>query len=91
MTRLNRSVALAKTKGNKAAIGELKELESFSDIGEHYLFHVTLGQFYQWENEKNKAVHAFEKALTMTKNRRDIDFLKKKLGELVPNSYSQLS
>jgi RNA polymerase sigma factor (sigma-70 family) len=88
LTRLNRSVALAKVKGNMAAIGELKELEAISDIGSHYLFHFTLGEFYHRENKRNKAIDQFTKALALAKNGRDIDLLKKKLRELVPNYQS---
>lgn len=88
VTRLNRSVALAKVKGNKVAIAELKELEAVSDIGSHYLFHFTLGEFYYRENKRNKAIEQFKKALSLAKNGRDIDLLKKKLLELVPNYQS---
>ncbi len=88
LTRLNRSVALAKVKGNRMAIAELKKLESISDIGSHYLFHFTLGEFYNRENKRNKAIDQFKKALALAKNGRDINLLKKKLIGLVPNYQS---
>lgn len=88
ITRLNRSVALAKVKGNKRAIAELKKLESISDIGSHYLFHFTLGEFYNSENKRSMAFEQFKKALSLAQNGRDIDLLKKKLLEVVPNYQS---
>jgi len=88
ITRLNRSVALAKVKGNKRAIAELKKLESISDIGSHYLFHFTLGEFYTSENKRTMAFEQFKKALSLAQNERDIALLKKKLLKVVPNYQS---
>ena len=82
--RLNRCVALAKTKGNKAAIAELLELESNSDLAAYYLFHSTLAELYRLENETEKTAEYLKKAISLTKNKRDSDFLKKKLIESVP-------
>ncbi len=84
--RLNRCVALAKAKGNKAAIEELLELESNSDLATYYLFYSTLAELYKLENETEKAVEYLKKAIPLTKNKRDSDFLKKKLIETVPVS-----
>ncbi len=85
ITRLNRCVPLANVKGNKMAIIELQKLESNSDIGNYYLFHSTLGELYKRENENEKAIIQFEKAISLAKNERDLDLLKKKLLEFVPN------
>ncbi len=82
--KLNRSIALANAKGNMVAIAELKKLESDSDIGGHYLFHSTLGELYKKENQREKAVFQFEKAITLAKNERDINLLKKKISDFVP-------
>ena len=90
LTRLNRSVALAKVMGNKKAISELKKLESDTDIGKNYLFHSTLGELYKLQNEIKKAKTSFKKAISLTKNRRDANLLEKKLMDLVPNSTSRL-
>jgi len=84
ITRLNRSVALAKVKGNKEAIKELLNLESNSDIGKHYLFQTTLAEFYSLENKTEKAGIRFKKALSLADNERDAEFIKKKLFEVVP-------
>ena len=82
--RLNRSVALAKVKGNLTAIVELEKLESNSDIGKYYLFHTTLAEFYKMNGDLEKASLRFQKAFSMATNERDAEFIKKKLLEVVP-------
>ena len=75
---------MAKAKGNKLAIAELQKLKSNSDITKHYLFYSTLAELYKLENETDKASKWFKKAISLTKNKRDADLLKKKLVEAVP-------
>jgi RNA polymerase sigma factor (sigma-70 family) len=82
--RLNRSVALAKVKGNNLAIVELENLESNSDIGKYYLFHTTLAELYKLDGNAEKAAKKFKKAISLATNERDADFIKKKLLEVVP-------
>lgn len=84
--RLNRSVALAKVMGNNMAIEELEKLELNSDIGKYYLFHTTLAELNKLEGNTKKAVSQFNKALFLTTNKRDAEFIKKKLLEVVPIS-----
>lgn len=84
LVHLNRSVALAKAQGNQKAIAELLQLESRTDIGNHYLFHATLGELYGSEKARKMAIYRLEKALTLAKNERDIALLKKKLMQFVP-------
>ena len=84
--RLNRAVALSKVKGNKKAIAELKNIELNSDIGEHPMFHVVLAEFFKEENELSKSIKHFKKAISFTKNKRDLKLLEKKLIAVVPIS-----
>lgn len=86
LVRLNRTVALSKVKGNKAAISELLELESISEIGQNYLFHATLSEFYKMEHDHKKAIKRLEKAISLTKSKADLTQLEKKLKNLVPIS-----
>ncbi len=85
IARLNRCVAVSKVKGTQKAIVELKDLESFMDIGKHHLFHSTLAEFYRVENETDNAIKHLEKAISLSKNDRDTNLLRKKLKEVVPN------
>ncbi|MEE9432462.1 MAG: sigma-70 family RNA polymerase sigma factor [Melioribacteraceae bacterium] len=83
---LNRCVALSKIKGNEVAINELLNLNSNSDIGNYYLFQSTIAEFYKLENKIDLAIKHFNKAISLSANKRDKDFLEKKLKELVPIS-----
>ena len=84
ITRLNRIVALSKVKGNRKAISEFENLEKKSEIGKNHLFHSTLAEFYKLENEREKAKDSYKKAISLTKNKRDENFLQKKIIEVVP-------
>lgn len=84
--RLNRCVALSKVKGNKVAIEELKKLDHNSDIGNHFLFHSTLGELYKKENSPALATSQFKQAISLAQNLRDVELLEKKIEELVPIS-----
>lgn len=84
LTRLNRSVALAKVKGNSIAIRELENLKSKSDIEEHHLFHSTIAEFHLAESNLSKATLHLNKAISKASNTRDINLLQKKLAGIVP-------
>ncbi len=84
ITRLNRSVALAEVKGNTQAIKELLLLASNSDIGNYYLFHSTLSEFYKKTKNVVAALKHYNKAISLALNKRDIDFLQKKIKTVVP-------
>ena len=82
ITRLNRSVALAQVKGYEKAINELLSLDSNSDIGNHFLFHITLAEFYSYENKTEKSISHLDKALSLSENERDTKFIKKSYQRL---------
>lgn len=84
LIRLNRSVALSKVKGNLIAINELNELKSKTEIGEYHLFHATIAEFYLEEAKLQEATRHLHKAISLAKNQRDIQLLKKKLSRIVP-------
>jgi len=84
--RLNRSVALSMTEGNQIAIQELESLQLNSDIGKHYLFHATLGEFYKREKNLVKTVEHLNRAIDLSENERDSKLFQKKLQDLVPIS-----
>ncbi|MEW7292203.1 RNA polymerase sigma factor [Aquimarina sp. 2304DJ70-9] len=84
LVRLNRSIPLAKVQGSMAGILELQELERTSDIGNHFLFHATLAEFYIQENSTAKARACLQKAISLSTNTRDIEQLEKKLHKIVP-------
>ncbi len=84
IVRLNRSIAIYKVKGVKAAIGELQKLEKKSEIGQNQLFHSTLAEFCKLDNQRILAKEHYNKALGICKNPRDQQWLENKIKELVP-------
>lgn len=82
--RLNRSVALSKVKGNRNAILELEKLGNRTTIDRNHLFHSTFAELYRLENDTEKAKNSYKKAISLTKNERDVNLLQKKLIEVVP-------
>ena len=82
--RLNRCIALSKVEGNSLAIGELIKLKFSTNLDNHYLFHSTIAEFYVEEAELDQAIDHYNRAISLAKNNRDIDFLKKKLAKVVP-------
>ncbi|NND08678.1 MAG: RNA polymerase subunit sigma [Saprospiraceae bacterium] len=91
IVKLNRSVALAKVKGNKTAISELESIEVEFKLEQNHLFHATLGELYRLDNEGIKAIEHFNKAIKLAKNQRDVKFLQRKLVSVVPNGQAQVS
>ena len=83
-TRLNRSIALAKVMGNRAAIAELKTLESGTDLDQNYLLHAALAELYTLENDRDEAQNSYIQAISLAQNERDAKLLEKKLREIVP-------
>ena len=84
--RLNRAVVLAMVRGNEIAIQELESMNMKSDIGKHYLFHATLGEFYKQQNDLEKAAKHLIIAIYLSENERDSKLFEKKLKGLVPIS-----
>lgn len=84
IVQLNRCIALSKASGVRAAISQLETLELNTEIGKQYLFHSTLGELYQLEKERNKAIERFEIAISKSDNKLDLALLNKKLRKLVP-------
>lgn len=86
IVRLNRSVALARVKGNRAAILELERLKTEKGIDENHLYHSTLAELYKVVNETDNAKKCFNKPISLAKNERDIKLLQKRLVQVVPVS-----
>ena len=66
------------------AIAELENLEANSDIGKYYLFHTTLAELFKMDGNIEKAVNHYQKAISLSSNERDAEFINKKLLEVVP-------
>lgn len=86
LIQLNKTVVLSKVYGNKMAIEELLQLNKKSKIGKSHLFHSVLSELYKSEKQMNKAKNSLKIAIKLSKNKRDIQLLEKKLNLLVPIS-----
>ena len=86
IVQLNRFVARSKTNGIKAAITGLEELGQSPTMKENHLYFSTLAAFYQQANEPTKAKRFYGIAISLCKNDRDKDFLRKKIDSVVPIS-----
>ncbi|WP_103068117.1 RNA polymerase sigma factor [Aquimarina sediminis] len=82
LVRLNRSIPLAKVKGNITGIHTLLDLKANSDIGNHYLFHATLAEFYIQEKQTRNAIESLHQAISLCNNERDILQLEKKIKDV---------
>lgn len=82
LVHLNRSIPLAKVKGNTAGINELLKLKRDSDIGAHYLFHATLAEFYIQENKNKSALNHLQQAILLCNSQRDLQQIEKKIKTL---------
>jgi RNA polymerase sigma factor (sigma-70 family) len=87
IVRLNRLVALSKVKGPRIAISELLKIKELSS---NHLYYSTLAELYKDTKDYTQAINYYEKAISISTNPRDKQFLTKKLNTLVPISKSHV-
>lgn len=87
IVRLNRVVALSKVKGALEAITELQQLKG---LDENYLFYAVLAQLRTELGETVEAVSSYQKAIALSVNPRNVNFLSKKMDALVPDSNTRV-
>jgi RNA polymerase sigma-70 factor (ECF subfamily) len=76
ITALNRTYALAKVKGNKAALQEALKIK----LEGNSLFHSLLSELYK-DSDNNKSIEHLKTAIKLTKNENDRALLEKKLKQ----------
>ncbi len=81
-TALNRIVAIIKVKGYKEAKSELEKIEEKYNLTDNYLFHSIKGNIEFLSGNKELARICFEKAMKLSKNKIEKEFLEKKLSFL---------
>jgi RNA polymerase sigma factor (sigma-70 family) len=77
VSALNRTYALAKTNGKKAAIEEAEKL----GLTDNHLYHVLLGYLYTG-NDKTKALRHLNTALKLAKTEKEKTVIRRDLGKL---------
>lgn len=75
---LNRTYALAKTAGNKAAIAEAEKLP----LQNNHFYHVLLGHLYTGINQQ-KALQHFQQAFQLASSAADKEIIQKNIAQLL--------
>lgn len=77
---LNKAVAVSKVMGCKQAIDDLLSLESNAVLSTYPHYYSTIAELYLQQNNKPKARFYFDKAISLSRNQREINYLNNKLG-----------
>lgn len=80
--RLNRIVPMERVHGSMLAYAELEELEETGFFDTYYLFYAIKGGILQNLGEIDESIAALKKAISLTKNEREVTYLEKKLHQL---------
>ncbi|WP_370089427.1 RNA polymerase sigma factor [Ekhidna sp.] len=83
IVRLNRIVPMEKVHGSHVAYTEIEELEETSFFDEYYLFYAIKSEILQNMGENQGAREALHRAIELTKNEREKDYLKGKLSSII--------
>jgi len=78
MAALNRTFALAKVKGNEAAIAEAEKL-GLADLD---LYHALLGYLYS-DSDVEKALDHYRRSISLTRSASGKGYLEKRVGALL--------
>jgi RNA polymerase sigma-70 factor, ECF subfamily len=76
VVRLNRAIALAETRGPRAALGEIDALDG---LDRYHLFHATRAELLRRLDRDDEAEEAIAAAIERTENAAARDFLKRRL------------
>ncbi|MFL5789759.1 MAG: RNA polymerase sigma factor [Flavisolibacter sp.] len=76
---LNKAIAAEYAVSRSQA---LKELKLITELENYYLYHTTLGEIYSQVGEKDIAKAHLEKALKLTKSKKEHDLLLRKMGSI---------
>lgn len=87
IVKLNRLVAFSKVKGSSRAIAELLKLKTLTS---NHLYYATLAELYKDIENYTEAINYYKKAISISTNPRDKQFLTKKLKIVVPISDSHV-
>lgn len=80
--RLNRVIPMEKVHGSLLAFAEIEELEETEFFETYYLFYAIKGGVLENLGQTEGAATALQQAISLTKNEREVSFLKKKLENL---------
>ena len=79
---LNRAVAVAKVQGAKAGLALLRTIEQSPAMQHYHHFHAALAALFAEANQISSAIAVYEKALSLTQNPSEREFIRKKISSL---------
>ncbi|MFK7951717.1 MAG: RNA polymerase sigma factor [Ekhidna sp.] len=79
---LNRLIPLEKVHGSLLAFAEIGELEKTGFFEEYYLFYAIKAGILENLGEQESCILSLEKAISLTKNEKEINYFSEKLGRL---------
>ena len=79
---LNRSVAVAEVEGADAALSLIEGL----DLDSYHLYHSVRADLLRRRGRDSEAALAYERALALTDNRAERDFLERRLRDVRPEA-----
>ncbi|RUO29262.1 RNA polymerase subunit sigma-24 [Aliidiomarina sedimenti] len=83
--RLNRSVAIAKTRGVEAALAEIEQLMQSGDLDGYHLLHATRGHYLEQLKRDDDALSCYREALKNTQQSSEQQFLRQRIHHLLMN------
>lgn len=79
---LNHAVAIAMTAGWEAGLKRIDVLGASGELDSYYLFHAARADLFRRLNRRKEAAEAYRKALALTTNGVEQEFLRKRLARM---------
>lgn len=81
---LNRAVAVALSEGLSQGLDMLFELGASGELDGYYLFHAARADILRRLNRSKEAAEAYRRALVLTTNKVEQDYLQRRLAQIAP-------
>lgn len=81
---LNRAVAVALSEGLSQGLNMLSELGASRELDGYYLFHAARADILRRLNRSKEAAEAYRRALALTTNKVERNYLQRRLAQLAP-------
>jgi RNA polymerase sigma-70 factor, ECF subfamily len=79
---LNHAIAVAMSVGIAEGLQQIDDLGQSGALDQYYLFHAARADLLRRLNRNGEAAAAYERALSLTANRIEVDFLERRLRQL---------
>jgi RNA polymerase sigma-70 factor (ECF subfamily) len=79
---LNRAVAIAMSEGWDKGLSLMDELGRSGALDQYHLYHAARADLLRRMNRRDEALAAYEKAIALTSNKVEVDYLRRRVAEL---------